>query len=63
MKGTRKEYPKASYLELEKAMSVRDYAEKQGIKVATVYKRYHYKTIRIVDFCGYNFVLPIEIEK
>lgn len=63
MKGVRKEYPKANYLDLEKAMSVKDYAVKEGIKVASVYKRYHYKSIRIVDFCGYNFVLPVEIEK
>ena len=60
MKGARKQYPKATYLELENAMSIRDYAKQEGIQIAGVYKRYTYKHIRIVDFCGYNFVVPNE---
>lgn len=62
MRYERKEYEKAYSLPLG-TMSVKNFAQFKGIKVASVYGQYIRKTIKIVEFEGYNFVLPEKITK
>ena len=57
MRYERKRYEKANSLPVG-TLSIKNYAQKEGIKVASVYGRYDLKKIKIVEFEGYNFVLP-----
>lgn len=60
MKGTRKEYEKIDYKGLKGAKTIKNYAKEEGIEVASVYRRFQYGKINIVEFEGINFVLPVK---
>lgn len=59
MKGTRKQYEQIKQLPAN-AFSVANYAIVKGITVSYVYKMFNENkaTYKIVDFQGYNFVIP-----
>jgi hypothetical protein len=57
MKGTRKQYEQVIQLP-NNAIRVATYATDKGITVAYVYKQYIQGKLRIVEFSGYNFVIP-----
>jgi hypothetical protein len=57
MRYERKAYEKVTSLP-EGTLSIKNYAIKEGIKVASVYGRFDMKKIKIVEFEGTNYVIP-----
>lgn len=57
MKGERKQYEQVQQLPVN-ALRVAQYAKDRDITVAYVYKLYNNGKLRIVEFAGYNFVIP-----
>ena len=59
MKGNRKQYTQIQQLPAD-AQSVANYAKGKGFTVSYIYKKFNEgkATYKIVDFQGYNFVIP-----
>jgi hypothetical protein len=57
MKGERIKYPSVQRLP-DNAMSVSNYAKKRNVSVAYVYKLYKKGEVVIIEYQGYNFIIP-----
>jgi hypothetical protein len=59
MKGNRKQYTQIQQLPSD-AQSVANYAKTKGFTVSYIYKKFNEgkASYKIVDFQGYNFVIP-----